>query len=105
MGSLDHTDIVRAIPDGQKDRLLVFLHEFNNERLLQRRDATWLAALEWMRGKKGNGEILQQMTALHMIASSRKGFEISFSSANPKLFPSMEWMRTHVSIREKLPHL
>ena len=32
----------------------------------------------------------QQMTALHMIASSRNVFDISFSRAKPRLLPSEE---------------
>jgi hypothetical protein len=36
---------------------------------------------------------VQQMTALHMIASSRKVFDSSFSSANARLLPSAKGIR------------
>jgi hypothetical protein len=36
----------------------------------------------------GQSLYIQQMTALHIIASSRSVFEISFSRAKPRLLPS-----------------
>ena len=38
---LDHRNIVRAIANGEQDRLLILLDELHNQCLLQRRYATW----------------------------------------------------------------
>lgn len=44
---------------------------------------------------------LQQITALHMMANSKKTFDSSFSRAKPKLFPSVDGV---VNLIEKENH-
>jgi hypothetical protein len=39
VSGLDHPDVVRPVPDGKQDGLLILLDKLYNKRLLKRRDS------------------------------------------------------------------
>ena len=84
---LDHRDVVRSISDCEEDRFEVLLDELYDERFLERRDSACRTSVS--NEERGMKEDVQQMQDLHMTASSRKIFEMSFSRAKPRLFPSI----------------
>lgn len=101
MCRLDHTHVIRTVPDREQDRILVLLDELDHERLLQWRHSTYQKTpnRNAETQKKRIGVVrepsttqqchdAQQMTALHNNANSKNDLANSFSSANVRLLPS-----------------